>query len=184
MSTIIQQKKELRQKIKLIKQQQTETDKTTQSALIFQQVEQLNLFQNAEVVMLYWSMADEVQTHNFIEKWWQQKTILLPVVDGNTLKIKQYTGFNSMIRGEQFGILEPTGNEFNDLDKIDMIIVPGVAFDKHNNRLGRGRGFYDKLLATTNALKLGVCFNFQVVDHVPTEEFDFKMDEVISTKKR
>jgi 5-formyltetrahydrofolate cyclo-ligase len=64
-----------------------------------------------------------------------------------------------------------------------MIIVPGVAFDRHNNRMGRGRGFYDRLLKSTpNAYKVGVAFNFQMVELVPTEEFDVPMNAVITEK--
>ncbi len=85
-----------------------------------------------------------------------------------------------MTAGEQFGIEEPTGAEFTDLDKVDLIIVPGVAFDRQRNRMGRGRGFYDRLLKSTpNAYKVGVGFNFQLVDNVPVEPFDVPMDNVI-----
>jgi 5-formyltetrahydrofolate cyclo-ligase len=85
-----------------------------------------------------------------------------------------------MQAGEQFGIGEPTGPEFTDLESIDMIIVPGVAFDREGNRMGRGRGFYDRLLSTTpHAFKVGVAFGFQMVEQVPTEPFDIKMNKVI-----
>lgn len=59
------------------------------------------------------------------------------------------------------------------------MVVPGIAFDKENNRLGRGRGYYDKLLKAANAIKVGVCFEFQFFDRIPTEEFDVKMNYVI-----
>ena len=84
-----------------------------------------------------------------------------------------------MRKGEAYSILEPIGEEFIDIDKIDVVIVPGIAFDKENNRLGRGRGYYDKLLTTANAIKVGVCFDFQFFDRIPTEEFDVKMNYVI-----
>ena len=86
-----------------------------------------------------------------------------------------------MRSGEQFGIGEPTGPEFTELDKVEMIVVPGVAFDRQNNRMGRGRGFYDRLLKSTpNAVKVGVAFHFQMVPEVPTEPFDIPMDAVLS----
>ena len=128
-------------------------------------------------------MEDEVQTHDFVNRWYQQKTLLLPCVDGDDLRLRQYTGPECLKEGEQFGIGEPTGPEFTDLNSVQMIIVPGVAFDRHNNRMGRGRGFYDRLLKSTpNAYKVGVAFNFQMVELVPTEEFDVPMNAVITEK--
>ena len=110
----------------------------------------------------------------------KEKRLLLPCVDGDDLRLRQYTGPECMQAGEQFGIGEPTGPEFTDLESIDMIIVPGVAFDREGNRMGRGRGFYDRLLSTTpHAFKVGVAFGFQMVELVPTEPFDIKMNKVI-----
>ena len=144
------------------------------------QVEQLPQFHQAKIVLLYWSMEDEVQTHDFVNSWYGQKTILLPCVDGDDLLLRQYTGPQCMTTGEQFGIGEPTGTVFTDLDKVDLIIVPGVAFDRHRNRMGRGRGFYDRLLKSTpNAYKVGVGFDFQLVECVPVEPFDVPMDKVV-----
>jgi len=176
---IREQKKELRKTVKELKKQFAEGDKIRQSETIFNKIVQLPVFNNANTVLLYWSMPDEVLTHKFIEEWWQAKTILLPVVDGDNLRIKQYAGIQSMKKGEHFGILEPTGAEFKDLDLIDLIIVPGVAFDKNNNRMGRGRGYYDKLLQSTKAYKIGVCFGFQFFEKVPIEKHDLPMDLVV-----
>ena len=143
-------------------------------------VEDLDRFREAKVVLLYWSMEDEVQTHDFVEKWYKSKTILLPCVDGDDLRLRQYTGADCMREGEQFGIGEPTGEEYTDLESVDAIIVPGVAFDKEGHRMGRGRGFYDRLLKSTpNAYKIGVCFDFQMVESVPVEPHDVMMDKVV-----
>ena len=143
-------------------------------------VEDLDRFREAKVVLLYWSMEDEVQTHDFVEKWYKSKTILLPCVDGDDLRLRQYTGAECMREGEQFGIGEPTGEEYTDLESVDAIIVPGVAFDKEGHRMGRGRGFYDRLLKSTpNAYKIGVCFDFQMVESVPVEPHDVMMDRVV-----
>lgn len=146
---------------------------------IFKKVEKLIEFKTAKTLVLYWSMADEVQTHDFIQKWYNKKTILLPEVDGDKLHLKKFSGIESMKSGEQFGIAEPIGDRFKDYELIDLIIVPGVAFDKNNNRLGRGRGFYDKLLGAARAKKMGVCYNFQLFDEIPIEPHDIKMDIVI-----
>lgn len=176
-------KQELRKHIRAAKKAVPFCDKLSRSLPIMEQVEQLKEFQEAKTFLMYWSMEDEVQTHDFVNKWYTQKTLLLPCVDGDDLRLRQYTGPECLKAGEQFGIGEPTGPEFTALDTIEMIIVPGVAFDRNNNRMGRGRGFYDRLLKSTpNAFKVGVAFNFQMVDQVPTEAFDVPMNAVVFEK--
>lgn len=175
------EKQELRRQIRAAKKAVPFCEKLTRSASIMQQVETSPQFVQANTVLLYWSMDDEVQTHDFVNRWYKDKTLLLPCVDGDELRLRRYTGPECMTAGEQFGIGEPTGPEFSDTDSIDIIIVPGVAFDLQGNRLGRGRGFYDRLLKTTpNAIKIGVAFDFQVVDQVPTEPLDVPMNLIIS----
>ena len=186
---MLDDKKEVRRQIRALKRAMTDDEKRRQSEFIMQQVEQMTAFLEAQTVLLYWSMDDEVQTHDFVDRWCQSKKMLLPCVDGDDLLLRPYTGRDCLVAGEQFGIGEPaaydaTGNAlpvFKDLEAIDLIIVPGVAFDRDGNRLGRGRGFYDRMLKSTpNALKVGLAFDFQMLDKVPTEPFDVKMDFVIS----
>lgn len=174
-------KQELRRQIRAAKKAVPFCEKLQRSLAIMRQVEEMPEFIAADTVLLYWSMEDEVQTQDFVRKWYQKKQILLPCVDGDDLILRQFTGMDCMKSGEQFGIGEPCGKAYTTLEKIDMIIVPGVAFDKQNNRMGRGRGFYDRMLKSTpNAYKVGVAFNFQVLDSIPTEPFDVPMDKIIS----
>ena len=174
-------KAEVRKQMRTLKAAVSPDEKLRRSDLIMHQVELRPEFQQARVVLLYWSMADEVQTHAFVDRWHREKTLLLPCVDGDNLRLRQYTGSDCLVAGEQFGIGEPTGPEFTDLGAIDLIIVPGVAFDRQHNRMGRGRGFYDRLLKTTpRAFKIGVAYSFQVLDTIPVEPFDVKMNLVIS----
>lgn len=164
-----------------LKRQLSPEEKLRRSEGIMARVERLPEFREAKVVLLYWSMADEVQTHTFVERWYREKVLLLPCVDGDDLRLRQYTGPECLVAGEQFGIGEPTGPEYKELEKVELIIVPGVAFDRRNNRMGRGRGFYDRLLKSTpNAKKIGVAYDFQMLDEIPVEEHDVKMDEVLS----
>lgn len=156
-------------------------EKLRRSRVIQQRLEQTPQFAAAKVVLLYWSMADEVQTHEMVEQWYRQKTVLLPCVDGDDLRLRQYTGPECMVSGEQFGIGEPTGEEWTDLAAVELIAVPGVAFDCEGNRMGRGRGFYDRLLKSTpNATKIGLAYDFQMMDAIPTEPHDVKMNLVIT----
>lgn len=178
-------KQALRKEIRAAKNAVPFFEKCRRSETVMAQVEQLARFREALTVLLYWSMDDEVQTHDFVERWYSSKCILLPCVEGDDLVLRQYTGPECLKAGEQFGIGEPTGPVFTDMEKVEMIVVPGVAFDKRGNRMGRGRGFYDRLLKRTpNAYKVGVAFDFQMVESVPVEPFDVAMDEVIFDEVR
>jgi len=176
---INKEKNLLRKKIKSLKKDVPFSEKIILSKTIWSKLEEDISFKQSKIILLYWSMKDEVHTHDFVERWHKKKKILLPVVDGSNLLLKQYTGIQSMKEGDLFKILEPTGKTFTDTNAIDLIIVPGVAFDKEKNRMGRGKAYYDKLLQTTSCPKYGVCFNFQYLDTIPTEAHDIKMDKVI-----
>ena len=173
-------KSEVRKRMRELKRAVPPEEKLRRSALIMERVEQTEAFRKAKVVLLYWSMADEVQTHAFVERWYRAKTLLLPCVDGDDLRLRPYTGPDCLVAGEQFGIGEPTGPEWNDLEAVELIVVPGVAFDKAGHRMGRGRGFYDRLLKSTpRAVKIGVAYGFQMLDAVPVEPHDVNMNLVI-----
>lgn len=145
---------------------------------ILETLENHPAFRASNIILLYHSLKDEVYTHTFIEKWSREKHILLPVVQGDELELRSYRSLDDLAIGA-YGILEPIGTPFHDYTKIDLVIVPGVAFDTSGSRLGRGKGYYDKLLPKLAAHKIGICFPFQLVDEIPTEEFDIQMNEII-----
>ncbi len=182
--TMGNEKKEFRQKVNALKKLVSTDEMIRQSKQIFDEVEKLMDFQQAKVVLAYWSMDDEVFTHDFIEKWWKDKIILLPSVHGDNLIIRQYQGMQNMRPGDLFGISEPATDVFDDFDSINLIIVPGMAFDKNKNRMGRGRGYYDRFLKSVKAFRIGICFDFQYFDKIPVDDFDLPMSEVIYYKKR
>ena len=174
------EKAEIRKQIRELKRAVPTEEKFRRSEEIMRQVERLPEFQAARVVLLYWSMADEVQTHDFVNRWYREKVLLLPCVEGDDLLLRRYTGPECLVAGEQFGIGEPKGEVFDDLARVELIVVPGVAFDGKGNRMGRGRGFYDRLLkCTPTAMKVGVAFGFQMIESVPVEAFDVAMNQVI-----
>lgn len=175
----MEKKKELRKQIALLKIQQ-KSSASPQSAEILAALEAHPAFRAASTVLLYHSLKDEVDTHAFIRKWSRKKRILLPVVVGDDLELRIYTGSEDMTIGA-YGIEEPTGELFTDYAAIEFIAVPGVAFDRSGNRLGRGKGYYDRLLPRIpSAYKAGICFPYQLVEKVPAEAFDIRMDEVIT----
>ncbi|HIZ91654.1 MAG TPA: 5-formyltetrahydrofolate cyclo-ligase [Candidatus Bacteroides merdavium] len=171
-------KKELRKYITELKTLHAAST-TRLSDDILKRIEVHPVFQKAKTVLLYHSLPDEVNTHDFIRKWYMQKRILLPVVTGNTLELYTYTGPDNMQTGA-YGIAEPIGEKFNNFKEIDLAIIPGMAFDRRGNRLGRGKGYYDRLLPfLAGTYKLGVCFPYQLLESIPTENFDVRMNEVI-----
>lgn len=178
--TVDNRKKLIRKEIRAKKATFSLEEKKQKSVRVLEKLEKLEEFVNAKTVMLYWSMDDEVYTHDFILTYAKSKRIILPSVNGDDLVLKEYLGNDSLVKGEGFGILEPDGCEFDSPEEIDLIVVPGVAFDKGNNRMGRGRGYYDKFLESTKAYKVGICFDFQLLDEVPTDEHDILMDSVIT----
>ena len=167
-------RKEIREKIN----QLSEEEKHFQSTEIFKKLENLPEFRYANVILMYWSLPNEVETHDFIEKWSVSKTILLPCVEDNHLVLKHYRD-NFCLSVGKFNICEPTTEEFLDYSKIDLCIIPGLAFDKHGIRLGKGKGFYDKFLSNINVMKVGVCFDVQLIESVPHDDWDRKMDLVL-----
>ncbi len=173
-------KKELRKQIRQLKSLYSPDEKRRLSSAIMERLERNSRFAAARWVLCYWSMEDEVYTHDFVRKWAGEKHILLPGVRGEELEIKLFCGEEHLCPGEGYAIPEPEGESFADYDKIDLVIVPGMAFDRSGNRLGRGKGYYDRFLKECKAYKIGICFPFQFrEDAIPTDSLDVPMDEVI-----
>ena len=172
------EKKELRTLIKTLKKQHTKEQLLEQSEQILAKLERHPDFIKAEKVMLYSALPDEVQTQAFLEKWHLKKTIILPTVVGDDIIPVEFGKDTAFAVGD-FNILEPQNEPYT--GDFDLIVVPGVAFDRKGNRIGRGRGYYDRFLSKhLNVKRIGICFDFQLVDEVPTEPFDILMDEVVS----
>lgn len=176
-------KLELRRYIAKVKKQTPLAERKALSGRIMAALEQNDAFVRAGTVLMYYSLPDEVYTHSFVEKWSKEKHILLPVVKGGgALEIREYTG-KADLREGAFHIWEPSGALFTDYGKIETAVIPGIAFDGEGHRLGRGGGYYDRLLpALGHAWKLGLCFPFQLLEEVPHEAYDSVMDEVVTVK--
>lgn len=135
----------------------------------------------AHTVLMYCSLPDEVDTHDALDRLVQMgKRVLLPQVTGReTMCLRIYRDRDDLREGA-FHILEPQGPVFIDYEEVDVAVVPGMAFDGCGHRLGRGRGYYDRLLPQlSRAYKIGVCFDYQKVGDVPTGPYDVVMDEVL-----
>ena len=155
-----------------------ESEKLEAAEKAFGRLEETAAFMMADRILMYHSLPDELSTHRFLEKWNKQKTFYLPRVNGVNLEILPYD--QSRLEFGAFHIEEPTGTDTVDVNNIELIIVPAVAYDRIGNRLGRGKGFYDRLLASTKATKIGVAYEFQLVDEIPAESHDVPMDMIIT----
>ena len=175
-------KKELRNSVRKQKEN-FQSQFPVWSKLICQQVSLMPLWQSARTVLLYHALPDEPDLQSLLdEALTVGKQVLLPVVVNDDLILKRFKGKESLREGA-FHILEPIGRAFpqSRYGEIDLALIPGMAFDHEGHRLGRGKGYYDRLLPRIpQAYKLGICFPFQLFDTIPSEPHDMAVDEVLS----
>jgi len=171
-------KNKIRESIRKYKINITDNQKESDGLAVFNRIETLQQFKEAKTVLLYWSLNDELPTHKFVEKWSKLKQVLLPIVQGDKMTIGKYESTMDMNVGD-FGILEPQ-SIWDELEGVDLAIVPGIAFDQQKNRLGRGKGYYDQFLVHISCFKIGSGFDFQIVDKLAVESHDIKMDMVVT----
>ena len=178
-------KKELRRYIREQKRHFTQQQLGEMSLSIMSSVLTHPRIQEADTILMYHSLPDEVDTHSALDQLLAMgKKVFLPkVVSDTEMTIHEYTGADSLQPSEPYGILEPTTPELSIINcQLSIAIVPGMAFDKQGHRLGRGKGYYDRFLSRIpNIYKIGVCFPFQMLESIPSESTDVVMDEVITS---
>lgn len=172
------EKSDLRRKIKAMRMMLSDDDKCGAANQVFSQLEKCAAFLLADKILMYHSLPDELSTIAFLDKWGTKKHFYLPRVNGVNLDILPYD--RSRLELGAFHIEEPVGDDLTDPSEIELIVVPAVAYDRRGNRLGRGKGFYDRLLSTTKATKIGVGYDFQLVDEIAVEPHDVPVDMVIT----
>ena len=172
------EKIEIRHKIKAMKSMLLETEKNEAAEKAFARLEETAAFILAEKILMYHSLPDELSTRAFLKKWCMLKKFYLPRVNGVDLDILPYD--ETRLELGSFHIEEPTGSETVDADEIELVVVPAVAYDRKGNRLGRGKGFYDRLLKSSRATKIGIAYDFQIVEEIPVEDHDVPVDLVIT----
>ncbi|MCM1310282.1 MAG: 5-formyltetrahydrofolate cyclo-ligase [Bacteroides sp.] len=172
-------KSSLRRRIKTQKSLLTQAERLTAASAVFAALERTAAFLLADRILVYSSLPDELSTREFIDKWAGRKHFFLPRVNGVNLELLPYE--RTRLHLGAFHIEEPDGDEIVDPALMDLIVVPAVAMDSAGNRLGRGRGFYDRLLASTRATAVGVGYDFQLVaEGIPVEPHDAPLDIVIT----
>jgi len=171
-------KGEIRRRVKNRKALLTDMEREEAARSVFDRLERLAAFVMADNVLMYNSLPDELSTRGFLERWSGRKRFFLPRVNGVDLDVLPYD--RTRMHLGAFRIEEPDGDEIVDLDTIDIAVVPAVAFDRNGNRVGRGKGYYDRLLSRMKAVTIGVGYDFQIVDAIETEPHDCPVNVVIT----
>jgi 5-formyltetrahydrofolate cyclo-ligase len=171
--------------LKLLKEQNKE-ECLRKSRLIAEQFWELPVIQKARSILFYASMPGEVDTLAMIEKAiFSGKRVALPIVEQNKGKLIP-TLISSMedVHKGTYGIAEPylDPDKAIALEELDAVVVPGLAFDKQYNRLGRGAGYYDRFLSILpkTVSTVGLAFDFQLTESLPTEAHDMRLQQIIA----
>ena len=175
-------KRALRTHIKTILSRHSEEQLHALSCSLAERVLTHPKVQSATTLLLYHSLPDEPNTHELIRQLHAQgKRVLLPkVISPTQMTLHPYQGEDTLSPGA-YGILEPNTPAISphQLSSPFVALIPGIAFDGSGNRLGRGKGYYDRLLKTIPTYNIGICFPFQLVSTIPTGQYDVPMHEVI-----
>jgi len=149
---------------------------------------EMDLFKNAQTILFYVSYGNEVSTHDIIKESIEMgKNVVVPksVTNNNSLILSRFTDWSNLELGA-YNILEPkkeTIKEVN-VESIDLIILPGVVFDESGNRIGHGKGYYDRLLSDSKDIPtIGLAFELQIIKNIESEKHDEKID-IIMTEER
>jgi 5-formyltetrahydrofolate cyclo-ligase len=136
-------------------------------------------FQPAKVVGAYFAFGSEVTTELIIEySKILGKKIALPRVEEDRITFYELSSTKSLIKS-RFGVMEPT--PYEQIDEINILVVPGIAFDKKGNRLGYGKGFYDRLLSGKRTFfSIGLAYSFQLLENLPHDKHDKRLDAIAS----
>lgn len=150
------------------------------SVAIFSAVERLPEFRAARTVAVFAALPDEPATDEVLARWASTRRVVLPRVEGDAMRF--YACRPDALVFGAFGILEPQGERPCPAGEIDLVVCPGVAFTADGRRLGRGRGYYDRYLGDPafRGFRVGVCYAHQLVDDLPVEPHDVRMDRVIT----
>ncbi|MBN1844614.1 MAG: 5-formyltetrahydrofolate cyclo-ligase [Sedimentisphaerales bacterium] len=182
---MIDQKRSLRHQMRRILAQLSKPQQQEKSRAACANLVRNPAFQTARVVMVFLSLADEIDPAAAAE--WalaDGKTVAVPKIDWpkQLLVPVEYAGPGAPLQQDRHGLRHPADSVPVSIDRIDLIVTPGLAFDRQGNRLGRGKGFYDRFFADPlcRGLRLGFCWAEQITTQVPAEEKDTKMHLLIS----
>ncbi len=178
-------KDRLRKSIEKKRNTLSTSDVLEKSSRIKKRIFEMDLFRDAQTILFYVSYGNEVYTHDMIkESISLGKTVVVPksVTKNNALILSRLSDWDNLEVGA-YNILEPKQESIEqvDVESIDLIIVPGVVFDESGNRIGHGKGYYDRLLNDSqNIPNIGLAFELQMIDNIESEKHDEKIDVIIT----
>jgi len=180
-------KDKLRRELIKLKNNLSKSELLEKSNIIKKRLFEMNEFKQASTILFYISYDNEVHTHNMIkESMSNRKKIIVPITDKDNKKLllSELKNWNDLSHGA-YNILEPRKECIIEvsLDSIDLILVPGIGFDKHGHRIGHGGGYYDKLLENATAQSIGLAFHLQVLDKIYVEKHDVSIHKIITEKE-
>lgn len=178
-------KHELRIAMKQKRKDLTMQEITEKSNAIAMHLFSTTAYLNANCVMVYMDAFGEPQTCKIVEQCFKDgKSVVVPVSNThtNTLSLSYIYSLDDLRVGA-YGILEPKTYISALCTDIDIILVPGIAFDLTGNRIGFGKGYYDRLLTESKAVKIGICYEFQINSPITPDTHDIPMDIIITEKK-
>jgi 5-formyltetrahydrofolate cyclo-ligase len=177
-------KKALRQIILDARSAMKPEERSAKSREIEKRLFALPEFLAAETVLFYASFRSEVETHDMVRRALAAgKRIVLPRVSGNELVLLEITDFDRDVHPGKWDIPEPSRGTPAGPEQVDLIVVPGAAFDAAGNRLGYGAGFYDKLLKGYKGVTAALAFELQIVLEVPADPHDVPMQKIVTEKR-
>ena len=132
--------------------------------------------------MCYMPLKGETDTSYIVKQaFLDGKRVALPVTSGDDATVEAYyIDQDTTFKKGMFDVLEPVCKDKADIGDIDVVIVPGIAFDTNGARIGFGKGCYDRFLEAFSGVKVGYCYGFQIYDNVPCDEYDIMMDYIVS----
>lgn len=158
--------------------------RTAKSREIEERLFALSEFKSARIVLFFASFRSEVDTGSMIRRALTfGRRVVLPKVQGTELALYEIADWDKDVSPGAWGIPEPHENRPVRLDEIDLILVPGAAFDTRGNRLGYGAGFYDKLLSAFTRTTVALAFEAQIVPRVPAELHDVPVKKIVTEKR-
>lgn len=180
-------KKELRNNLKQQRNLLSEEEQTIWNEAIRERLFQTKVYQSCNAIFTFVSFQSEVDTHDIIKRaLHDHKRVYIPRVETNGIEFYEILDLNHLI-SSKFGVLEPEGIEdkYDYLQSCDtaFMLLPGLAFDICGNRIGYGAGYYDRYLqkrVNIFSQKIALAYDFQVLDQIATEEYDVKVDAIIT----
>jgi len=174
-------KKQIRNSILKKRREKNKNQIVRKGNLLKEKLFSLEEFRRVNIVMFFVSFDNEIYTHDMIREASEKKVVIVPKITDSDIFPSRIRNFNDLEKGK-YGILEPIENDMINSKDIEVIFVPGIVFDKKGHRIGYGKGYYDKFLKNLDAFKIGLCMDFQIIDKLPNDPWDVKMDMIISEK--